>query len=255
LFGYAEGAFTGAKRGGRPGKFELASGGTLFLDEIGDMPLDQQVALLRVLQERSLTRIGDDKVIPVDVRIICATNKNLSKEVQKGSFRQDLYYRLNVVSIKIPPLRDRREDIPILFNHMLNAIGQEVSSTIKSVNPEVMILLQEYDWPGNVRELQNIVERIVNINDGDVVTLEHLPESIEIFNGEKTADIIQWSPSLDTEGVSERDKRRYLQEIKERQRIIELLDHFGGNISQVSREMSISRSTLYRRMQQYNISN
>ncbi|MEN6461494.1 MAG: sigma 54-interacting transcriptional regulator, partial [Syntrophomonas sp.] len=255
LFGYAEGAFTGAKRGGRPGKFELASGGTLFLDEIGDMPLDQQVALLRVLQERSLTRIGDDKVIPVDVRIICATNKNLSKEVQKGSFRQDLYYRLNVVSIKIPPLRERRDDIPILFNYMLNAIGQEVSSKIRSVKPEVMILLQEYDWPGNVRELQNVVERIVNINDGDVVTLEHLPDSIEIFNGENTAEIIQWSPSLETDGLSERDKRRYLQEIKERQRIIELLDHFGGNISQVSREMSISRSTLYRRMQQYNISN
>ncbi|HEX3012404.1 MAG TPA: sigma 54-interacting transcriptional regulator, partial [Syntrophomonadaceae bacterium] len=255
LFGYADGAFTGAKRGGRPGKFELATGGTLFLDEIGDMPLDQQVALLRVLQERSLVRIGDDKVIPVDVRIICATNKDLAHEVQKGNFRQDLYYRLNVVSIKIPPLRERREDIPILFDYMLNTMGQEVNSKIKYVNPEVMALLKDYDWPGNVRELQNVVERIINIIDGDVVTLEHLPESIAFFNREWTTELIKWPPAVNTESFSERENIKNIQEIKERKRIIDLLDHFGGNITKVARVMSISRSTLYRRMQQYNISN
>lgn len=252
LFGYADGAFTGAKRGGRPGKFELASGGTLFLDEIGDMPLEQQVALLRVLQERRLTRLGDDKTVPVDVRIICATNQNLATEVKKGNFRPDLFYRLNVVSIEIPPLRERREDIPILFNHILKTIGQEVSNKIKYVNPEVIALLEEYHWPGNVRELQNVVERIVNISDGNVVTLEHLPESIIANREEETARDPQ-SFFADIEYISEREKGRYLQEIKERKRIIDLLDHFGGNISRVAREMSISRSTLYRRMQQYKI--
>ncbi|MEN6461190.1 MAG: sigma 54-interacting transcriptional regulator, partial [Syntrophomonas sp.] len=255
LFGYAEGAFTGAKRGGRPGKFELAGGGTLFLDEIGDMPLDQQVALLRVLQERSLTRIGDDKVIPVDVRIICATNKNLAEEVEKGHFRQDLYYRLNVVSIKLPALRERREDIPDLFNHMPNTIGQELNKGIKLVDPEVMRLLKEYDWPGNVRELQNVVERIVNINDGDVVKLEHLPKSIKNYGGNKTVEISQWISPTDLERLNERKIRKQYLEEKERQRIINLLDQYGGNISQVAKEMSISRSTVYRRMQQYNISN
>jgi PAS domain S-box-containing protein len=125
LFGYADGAFTGAKRGGRPGKFELASGGTLFLDEIGDMPLEQQVSLLRVIQDKRVTRIGDEKVIPVDVRIICATNKHLQDEVDKGNFRQDLFYRLNVVSIEIPSLQNRKEDIPLLFNYLLDSIGHE----------------------------------------------------------------------------------------------------------------------------------
>ncbi|HWQ76906.1 MAG TPA: sigma 54-interacting transcriptional regulator, partial [Syntrophomonas sp.] len=254
LFGYADGAFTGAKRGGRPGKFELASGGTLFLDEIGDMPLDQQIALLRVLQDRSLVRIGDDKVIPVDIRIICATNKDLAQAVINGNFRQDLYYRLNVVSIKIPPLRERREDIPVLFDYMLNTIGKEVRSKIKHINPEVRALLKDYDWPGNVRELQNVVERLINIIDGEVVTLEYLPESIIFFNRE-AAGLIQRPSSASTEGLNEQENIRNLNNIKERKRIIDLLDHFGGNISKVAKEMRMSRSTLYRRMQQYDINN
>jgi PAS domain S-box-containing protein len=254
LFGYADGAFTGAKRGGRPGKFELAAGGTLFLDEIGDMPLDQQVALLRVLQDRNLVRIGDDKFIPVDVRIICATNKDLAQEVINGNFRQDLYYRLNVISIRIPPLRERREDIPVLFDYMLNTIGKEVNSKIKYINPEVMALLKDYNWPGNVRELQNVVERLINIIDGEVVTLEHLPESITLFNRE-AAGLMQRPSSANTEDLNQRENIKKLNDIKERKRIIDLLDHFGGNISKVAREMSMSRSTLYRRMQQYNINN
>lgn len=254
LFGYADGAFTGAKRGGRPGKFEMATGGTLFLDEIGDMPFEQQVALLRVLQERRLVRIGDDKVIPVDVRIICATNKNLAEEVAKGRFRQDLFYRLNVVSIKIPSLQERRVDIPLLFNYMLNTIGQDLSTKIKYVEPEVIRLLQEYNWPGNVRELQNVVERIVTINDGDVIRPEHLPKSIRDYNSDI---MIQNSQMLskDMEGLNERKKRKQYLEEKERERIINLLDQYGGNISQVARQMSISRSTVYRKMQQYNINN
>ena len=250
LFGYGEGAFTGAKRGGRPGKFELSSGGTLFLDEIGDMPLDQQVALLRVLEEHSVTRIGDDKIIPVDVRIICATNKDLREEVEKGNFREDLYYRLNVVSIRIPPLRKRRDDIPLLFNHMLNSIGQEWHSQIKYVPPDVMKRLKQYDWPGNVRELQNVVERIISINDGESVRLEHLPDSILNF---KCDPLMQLIESIENEALSDREKRRQIFWEKEKQKIINLLLEHGGNISRVARELSISRSTLYRKMRQYNI--
>lgn len=252
LFGYAEGAFTGAKRGGRPGKFELASGGTLFLDEIGDMPLDQQVALLRVLQDRSLTRIGDDKVIEVDVRIICATNKNLDKEVEKGRFRQDLYYRLNVVPIKIPPLRERREDIPLLFNYMLKTMGQESSSRIKYVDPEVMRLLKEYDWPGNVRELQNVVERIINLNSDGIAKLEHLPSSFKVCDLDIAAE---FSPPPTNKEVLNRKKIKQLLHEQESQKILTLLDQYGGNISQVAREMNISRTTLYKKMQKYNIGN
>ncbi len=218
------------------------------------MPLDQQVALLRVLQDRNLVRIGDDKFIPVDVRIICATNKDLAQEVINGNFRQDLYYRLNVISIRIPPLRERREDIPVLFDYMLNTIGKEVNSKIKYINPEVMALLKDYNWPGNVRELQNVVERLINIIDGEVVTLEHLPESITLFNRE-AAGLMQRPSSANTEDLNQRENIKKLNDIKERKRIIDLLDHFGGNISKVAREMSMSRSTLYRRMQQYNINN
>lgn len=255
LFGYTDGAFTGAKRGGRPGKFELASGGTLFLDEIGDMPLDQQVALLRVLQERKVTRLGDDKIISIDVRIVCATNKNLTEEVKKGNFRQDLYYRLNVVSIKIPPLRERREDIPLLFEYMLDRIGQEWNSKVKYVDPEVTQMLKNYDWPGNVRELQNVVERIISINKGDMVKLEHLPDSIL---KEKEMEAKDENPILmqlnDSAGISARDKVKRLLAEKEYQKILALLTQYGGNISQVAREMGVARSTLYRRMQRFNIS-
>ena len=251
LFGYTDGAFTGAKRGGRPGKFELASGGTLFLDEIGDMPIDQQVALLRVLQERKVTRIGDDKVMPVDVRIICASNKDLAEEVEKGNFRQDLYYRLNVISIKIPSLRQRREDIPLLFNYMLDHIGHEWDSKVKHVDPEVMWLLKNYSWPGNVRELQNVVERIISIADGDVIKLEHLPESI-LNNTDNIGEGSQL-PKAKIEDM--RQTRKQLFEEKESQRITFLLAQFGGNISQVAKEMGVARSTLYRKMQRLNIPN
>lgn len=244
LFGYAEGAFTGAKKGGRPGKFELASGGTLFLDEIGEMPLEHQVSLLRVLQERKVTRLGDDKVIPVDVRIICATNKNLAQEVEKGNFRQDLFYRLNVISIKIPSLRERQEDIPLLFRYMLNTIGREWGKNIKHVDPEVMRLLNEYDWPGNVRELQNVVERIISIiDDDDIIRLEHLSDSI-----------VQRHPSSGkTESLSEIKKIKRLLREEERQKIINLLVKFRGNVSLVAREMGLARSTIYRKMSQYDI--
>jgi len=251
LFGYEGGAFTGAKRGGRPGKFELASGGTLFLDEIGEMPLEQQVALLRVLQERRLTRLGGDKVIPVDVRVICATNKNLLGEVEKGNFRRDLYYRVNVITINIPPLRERPEDIPILFKHFLERISREWGKSFDGVDPEVVEHLKRYRWPGNVRELQNVVERMVSIAEGSRITAEYLPEEIYRPWHSESCEASSFVQVARIE--EEREKRKRMQAERERRRILELLSKHGGNISRVARELGVSRSTIYRKMKIYNI--
>lgn len=251
LFGYVEGAFTGARKGGRTGKFELASGGTLFLDEIAEMPLGKQVSLLRAVQEKKITRIGDDKIIPVDVRIICATNKDLKKEVEKGNFRQDLYYRLNVISIKLPPLRERREDIPLQFNYMLKESSEKMHIKVPRIQPGVLDYLIHYDWPGNVRELQNVVERMLNICDGGEISTQHLP-----------AEILQYEPGSAEKTISNgsdlnMDKRREMKKQskarREKQQIIELLDKYGGNITRVAEEMEVARNTVYRKMKQYGI--
>lgn len=253
LFGYAEGAFTGAKRGGRPGKFELASGGTLFLDEIGDMPLDQQVALLRVLQDKKITRVGGDKMIPVDIRIICATNRDLKQEIEKGRFREDLYYRLNVITIEVPPLRRRREDIPLLVDYFLKNIGRDWGVEIESVEPEVMEYLTRYEWPGNVRELQNVVERMISMADGNTIGLNLLPP--EIYNANDLANSQEKVVPVRMGRLSrERQNRKQLLAEKESQEILALLTKHGGNVSQVARDMGVSRNTLYRKMKQYNIS-
>ncbi|HEX3012135.1 MAG TPA: sigma-54-dependent Fis family transcriptional regulator [Syntrophomonadaceae bacterium] len=250
LFGYVEGAFTGARKGGRPGKFELASGGTLFLDEIGDMPLEQQVTLLRVLQEKKVVRIGGDKVIPVDVRIICATNKNLAEEVAKGNFRRDLFYRLNVVSIRIPSLRERREDIPLLFNYFKDKIAAEWNVSFKTADQGVVEVLKQYDWPGNVRELQNIVERIMSTVDGDEINVEHLTTILKGMNiNSNSFHVIKSGEPIN------RQNRKKIKALAERERILSLLSEHGGNVSQVAREMGVSRNTLYRKMHDYSITN
>lgn len=237
LFGYSEGAFTGAKKGGNPGKFELADGGTLFLDEIGDMPLEQQVALLRVIQEKSVSRIGSNQVIPVDVRIICATNKNLLELMQTGRFRQDLYYRLNVINLRILPLRERKEDIPLLFQHFLQQMNQEGNQLSQQ---DVIEHLLSYDWPGNVRELQNVVERFVH--------LEHMPDrSWHHHIGQTLLPTRQNDDgNLSIQQAHARYKNEQLE--KQRQQIVRLLEVHQGNVSKVAKEMGISRSTLYRKM-------
>lgn len=254
LFGYVEGAFTGAKRGGRPGKFELASGGTLLLDEIGEMPLGKQVSLLRAIQEKEITRVGDNKVIPVDVRIICATNKNLQKEVEKGNFRQDLYYRLNVISITLPPLRERTEDIALLFNHFLKDICQKLEIIPPEVDITVWKYLMQYDWPGNVRELQNVVERIINVTNGKKITPEYLPA--ELLN--KNSICLPKQSYISTQEFTfsvgeEREKKKRAYYDLEKQEIINLLGQYGGNISRIAKEMGISRNTLYRKLKKYDI--
>lgn len=254
LMGYVEGAFTGASRKGRPGKFELATGGTLFLDEIGDMPMEQQVALLRVLQERKVTRIGGDREIPVDIRVICATNKNLLREVDRGNFRKDLYYRLNVISVVLPPLRNRPEDIRLYFDYFLNKICHQRGVTIKYVNQAILQYLQEYDWPGNVRELQNVIEKMINLATDHRIDLNQLPE--EILTPATIKDVpVKTSVSKPVETVENvRKQHRDSRAGKERDEIITLLARYGGNISEVAKNMGVCRNTVYRKIKLYNIS-
>lgn len=240
LFGYTEGAFTGAKKGGNPGKFELADGGTLFLDEIGDMPLEQQVALLRVIQDKSISRIGSNQVIPVDVRIICATNKNLLELMQTGRFRQDLYYRLNVINLRILPLRERKEDIPLLFEHFLQQMNQEVSQLSRK---DFIERLLSYDWPGNVRELQNTVERMVH--------LEHMPDRSWHNHIGQNMMLPAGQNSGSDVSIQQANARFKNEQVEQQRRlIIRLLEIHQGNVSKVAKEMGISRSTLYRKMKE-----
>jgi len=249
LFGYADGAFTGAKRGGKPGKFELASGGTIFLDEIGDMPLEQQVALLRVLQERKVTRIGCEKEIPVDVRVICATNKKLMEEISKGTFRKDLYYRLNVISITVPALRQRVDDIVRLFNYFLEKLDKHVRRF--EIDKAVVDRIVRYDWPGNVRELQNVVERIVSLTEGNKITLENLPQ--EIRDGQAASQQEELISQAGSASAVKATWRQRMWETDERNEILAMLSQYKGNVSLTARSMGISRNTLYRKMKQHSI--
>lgn len=258
LFGYAEGAFTGAKRGGRPGKFELANKGTLLLDEIGDMPLEQQAILLRAIQEKAVTRVGGDTLINVDVRIIAATNQDLLRLVEQGRFRADLYYRLNVVLISIPPLRERLEDIELLFNYFIKTMSPKLNKKITEIQPAIIKCLQAYDWPGNIRELQNVVERILLVSENGLITIEHLPrEIVNAAIGHKTErwefkdKSIPSSPS----SQSNRSSRKLVALELEKDMIIQALDTNAGNISKASAELGMSRNTLYRKMKSYNIVN
>lgn len=179
LFGYEEGAFTGAVKGGKIGKFQLANKGTLFLDEIGDMPLNLQVKLLRVLNDKKLERIGSNKQIEVDIRIIAATNMNLEEMVEQNKFRRDLYYRLNVIPFYIPPLRERKEDIILLANYFINRYNTKLSKEIVGISQKLQNILLNYDWPGNVRELENCIEYMINFETGDVLTENNLPDKIK----------------------------------------------------------------------------
>jgi len=249
LFGYVEGAFTGAKKGGNAGKFELASGGTLFLDEIGEMPLEQQVVLLRVLQEKALTRIGGHEAIPINARIVCASNKNLLEEMQKGHFRRDLYYRLNVFSLKITPLRERPQDIALLFDHFLRELPHHKKL---SYDPEIIYQLEKYDWPGNVRELQNVVERMVYLNGDSSLSLKHLPQ--EVYDGHSNQ--VLWEKSIsDSKRSTLQSKSKNIELLAqlEKEEIIRLLAQNHGNVSQVAREMGFSRRTIHRKIIKYAI--
>ena len=178
LFGYEKGAFTGAVQS-KPGKFAIADTGTIFLDEIGDMPLSMQVKLLRVLQEREIESVGGITPKNIDVRVIAATNRNLEEMIEDGSFREDLYYRLNVLGINLPPLRERKEDIPELAEHFITKLNKKLHKTILGIKQDALNLLIEYSWPGNIRELENIMERAINLCDGDYIDSSYLPSYLK----------------------------------------------------------------------------
>ncbi|MGW6381221.1 sigma-54 interaction domain-containing protein [Peribacillus butanolivorans] len=246
LFGHVKGAFTGSSRD-KPGRFEMANGGTIFLDEIGDLSLHLQAKLLRVVQERKIERVGDTKSTPVDVRIIAATHRNLEELVAKGEFREDLYYRLNVIPITIPPLRERREDIPLLVEHFLKKFSRELLRSPKRLSNDVYEILLSYQWQGNIRELQNVVHHFVQLEIGDLVTMESLPKYLrDIYvNGIK----IEQVDSLAVSG-----KRNTY--VEEKDLIIELLDQYGRDTpskKKVAKHMNISLPTLYRRINKFNI--
>lgn len=238
LFGYDDGAFTGAKQGGRPGKFELAQGGTIFLDEVAEMPLDIQVKLLRVLQEKRLSRVGGQRYLDIDVRIIAATNRDLLREVQEGNFRRDLYYRLNVLPLVIPPLRERREDIAALARFFVQKMCDALGLAPKQFSPVAMLLLVQYDWPGNVRELENIIERAVNICEEAVIEPQYLPSALLRHQERRRTGDGQIPMSL-------RDM--------ERQAIAQALHKTRGNMSSAARLLGIGRNTLYSKVREYNI--
>ncbi|MFJ7736665.1 sigma 54-interacting transcriptional regulator [Lysinibacillus sp. NPDC097287] len=238
LFGYSDGAFTGAKRGGKPGKFELAEGGTLFLDEIGDMPLSTQVKLLRVLQEREYERLGDTKVKKADVRIIAATNKHLPTLIQEGSFREDLYYRIHVIPLHIPPLRERKEDIPLLVEALLHKISIKHQLPSYSIDQHALQVLLHYDFVGNIRELENILERAIYLSPHTIITQEHIMISPII------RPLDRGDSSLHKDHIGETERRVIVQAIKSA----------NGNKSKAAKLLGISRSTFYYKCNKYNIS-
>ena len=237
LFGYEGGSFTGASRNGRPGKFELANDGTIFLDEIGEMPLNIQTVLLRVLQERSVVRIGGLRSIPINVRVIAATSKDLAVEVPKGNFRQDLFYRLNVFEIHIPPLRERIGDITQLVDYLVAGISARFGKSVAGVSLPVLKRLCSYHWPGNVRQLENVVERAISLVDGDIIEEQHLPDFLHA-ESHMPADEFP------------RDGRPSNIEEVEKKAILEAVRQFGER-QQAARSLGISRSTLYRRLKRY----
>ncbi|MGD8520158.1 MAG: sigma-54 dependent transcriptional regulator [Desulfobacterales bacterium] len=242
LFGYKKGAFTGAERN-KTGLFQEADGGTIFLDEIGELPVALQVKLLRVLQENEIRPIGDSKSTNIDVRVIAATAKNLEKEVRKGTFREDLFYRLNVLSIKLPPLRERNEDIPSLCEHFIERFRESLGKDIKEISSAAMSQLLSYHWPGNVRELENAIERAVVLADGSVL----LPENF-------SPEFAQSHRTGHTNGLIEGFSLKQAQRVLEKKLITNALKETGGNRTQAARLLEISHPSLLSKIKAYNIS-
>jgi len=282
LFGYVGGAFTGAAKQGKKGLIEMADHGTIFLDEISEMDLQGQIRLLRVLEERVITKIGDDKVIPVDVRIVAATNKNLRKLISEGKFRADLYYRLNVLTVKIPPLRERREDIDLLTDHFLRHYGEKNSKTLV-LTDEAYAVLRAYSWPGNVRQLRNFCERLVIIADGREVSAAMVRRQLGDIDQEEPAEAERFLTTAPGAAVTATDASAAAYfaagaggrtgpaagngwpetrgglpplsplELSERQNIREALFRAGGNRQQAAALLGIGRSSLWRKMKKYHL--
>lgn len=243
LFGYREGAFTGASEKGKIGKFELAAGGTLFLDEIGNMPLDMQIKLLRVIETKEFEPIGSNEKIGLDARIIAATNENLEEQIENGNFREDLYYRLNVISIDIPPLRDRLEDIRIISESMIEKLSDEMGLEKKLITDEAVEIFQAYSWPGNVRELRNVIERAINLSNTKYIEPQDISERVLYkTKNHKFVNVELGNKTLD-EIVEEAEKNAILSAMK-------LCD---GNKTKVAKILGVHRTSLYRRMDKYDL--
>ncbi|HML38861.1 MAG TPA: sigma 54-interacting transcriptional regulator, partial [Bacillota bacterium] len=243
LFGYEYGAFTGADKKGKKGRFEMASGGSLFLDEINQMPLFLQPKLLRALQESEIERIGGKESIPVDIRLIAASNISLEKLVRSNEFRSDLFYRLNVLNIRIPALRDRKEDIPLLVSSMIEKLNFQLGLSVGDVHPQVLQRFSEYDWPGNIRELQNVVERGMNMALTGTLEWKHFDEYFQ-------------HKALRRLGNSSGGRNLLIRQAKknlEREILLESLEKYGHNKALCAREMGISRTLLYKKMKEYGI--
>ena len=238
LFGYEEGAFTGAKKGGKKGKFQLANGGTLFLDEIGDMPLSMQVKLLRALQDGEIEPIGSTKSISVDVRIIAATNRPLENMIEEKRFREDLFYRINVVPFSVPPLRERAEDLTLLIRYFIDKVTNRLGKRIAGIENNVMEILKSYSWPGNIRELENVIEAAVHLTKGEQITLDSLPDYLQTqtaiyrFNNKKLKEIVEETEKWVLKQCLERNK---------------------GDKALVGRELGISKSTLYEKLNKHGL--
>ncbi|ELV7527927.1 sigma 54-interacting transcriptional regulator [Edwardsiella ictaluri] len=232
LFGYRDGAFTGARRGGASGVFESAHGGTLLLDEVGELPLDAQAILLRVLEERTVVRLGDTRGIPIDVRIITATNRDLAQMVREHTFRQDLYYRLNVIPITLPPLRQRPQDIPLLAHFFLTSLG---GSRMTAIEAEAMTRLCASQWPGNIRQLRNVIEWGINFADGNILRCADLP------------------PDLDLPDTPPADGQADSYAAWERRQIWALMQRYRANKTRIAQVLGISRGTLYKKIRHYGL--
>jgi len=236
LFGHEKGAFTGADRR-KEGCFRRAHGGSLFLDEISEMPLTMQAKLLRVIQEREITRVGGEQVVDVDVRLIVASNRDLYQLTRTGAFREDLYYRLNVVSLELPPLRRRREDIPLLAQHFLTVMADRNNKVIKGFTPRAMDLLIKNDWPGNVRQLMNAVERAV------VLTRQEFVDAADLY-------LVPGAPAGPAEPAAETHTGQPLEQV-ERVTVLSTLEACGGNKSLTARRLGITRRTLHQKLKKY----
>jgi transcriptional regulator with GAF, ATPase, and Fis domain len=253
LFGYERGAFTGAV-GSKPGRFELASGGTLFLDEIGSIPVEMQVKLLRALQESEFERVGGVRTIRVDVRLIAATNSDLKKEIAQGSFREDLYYRLNVVPIRLPSLRERAADIPLLVMHFIRKFNTRLKKLIDGVEPAALAHLISYPWPGNIRELENVIERAVLFCDGRELRAGDLPAEVRGNLADSSASTPLPPPSSEpgagtsSDGLKEQVKAAMSR--LERELIVRALEQTSGNVTHAARLLKISRKGLQLKMKE-----
>ncbi|MBZ0180403.1 MAG: sigma 54-interacting transcriptional regulator [Melioribacteraceae bacterium] len=238
LFGHEKGAFTGAVKS-KVGRFELANGGTLFLDEIGDLSITVQTKLLRVLETKEIERVGSNKPIKIDTRIIAATNKNLEQEIEAGRFREDLYYRINVMNIQLPPLRERKDDLPILVNHFIEKFNSKFERNIKHFSSSAFDILMDYNWPGNIRELENVIEHCFVLCDSDIIQIEHLPKRLR--DGE--FNTIQGGRTNNFNHIKD----------AERNIIIKTLKKHNGNRTKTAEELNIHPTTLWRKMQKFGI--